>query len=86
MSRRRLALSCVVLVLAALVAVAADDPYGDPIPEGAKARLGTARMRTFYGGPNVITPDGKYLVGQAPAGGVIFYEPATGKAAKTVKV
>ncbi len=76
------------LVLAfALAAVAADDRYGDPIPAGAKARLGTARMRNVIGGgPTAITPDGSFLVGPAPQGGVAFYDPATGKVARVVKI
>ena len=66
---------------------AADDRYGDPIPAGAKARLGTARMRSALGGgPTAITPDGKFLVGPAAQGGVAFYDPATGKVARLVKI
>ena len=64
---------------------AADDPYGDPIPEGARARLGTNRMRITFGGPTAITPDGKHLVGLSQ-GGMAYIEPATGKVARTVRV
>ena len=85
MLSRRIWFATPLLVGFALVSQAADDPYGDPIPEGPQARLGTARMRTHFGGPSTITPDGKFLVGQAPNGGVTYYEPATGKIARTVK-
>ena len=43
-------------------------------------------MRNVYGAQTTITPDGKYLVGQAVGGGAAFYEPATGKLAKSAKV
>jgi WD40 repeat protein len=75
----------VLFALTGLSVSAADDPYGDPIPAGARARLGTARMRSIYGGPTVLTPDGKYFVGQEPDR-MSYYEPATGKVARTVRV
>jgi len=73
------------LALSGFAVSAADDAYGDPLPEGAKARLGTARMRSTYGGPTALTPDGKYLAGQGQ-GGISYYDPATGKVARTVRV
>jgi WD40 repeat protein len=80
----------IVLLAAAILFVppvrAADDPYGDPIPEGAKARLGTGRMRFVYGGPTAMTPDGRFLVGQAASGDTLYYEPATGNVARAIKV
>jgi hypothetical protein len=92
MTARRLpaALAAVLATALATLAHAADDPYGDPIPEGAKLRLGTARLRSssggLGGGPTAITPDGKFLVAAAPGGGMAFVEPATGKAARTLRV
>jgi WD40 repeat protein len=84
--RPRLALA-LALLIPALAAPAADDPYGDPIPEGAKARLGTARLRGGYGTtPTAITPDGRFLVGGAGTGGVGYYDPATGKQTRTVRI
>jgi WD40 repeat protein len=87
MSPRRYWTSLALVVLPVLVLGAADDRYGDPIPEGAKARLGTARMRNAFGTtPSAMTPDGKFLVGGAPGGGVGYYDPATGKVVRTVKI
>jgi WD40 repeat protein len=68
-----------VLVLApALVGLAADkDLYGDPLPEGAKVRLGTSRMRMLTYSPPILTPDGKSLYAQSTAG-LVKLDPATG--------
>lgn len=68
----------------ALAALAADkDAYGDPLPEGAKARLGTARLRsTTYNAP-VLAPDGKTLYAAGPDG-LALVDPVTG--ARTGKV
>jgi WD40 repeat protein len=87
MSSRRYWFASAVVLVSALAALAADDRYGDPIPEGAKARLGTARMRNAYGNaPTAATPDGKYLVASAPGGGVAYLDPTTGKAARNVRI
>jgi len=84
-TRHRPALA-LALLLPALAAPAADDPYGDPIPEGAKARLGTARLRGGYGTiATALTPDGKFLVGIA-GNGVGYFDPATGKLARTARI
>jgi len=73
---------CAVFTLALLTVLtgrAADDSYGDPIPEGAKLRLGTARMRGgSVGSPTAITPDGKFLVAATSGGKFVFIEPSTG--------
>ncbi|HEV3437208.1 MAG TPA: WD40 repeat domain-containing protein [Gemmata sp.] len=74
------------LLLPTLTAISADDPYGDPLPEGAKLRLGTARMRINYtNNPTALTPDGKFLVARAPEGGIAYIDPATGKTTRRVE-
>ena len=59
------------------------DRYGDPLPEGAVARLGTVRYRI----PGealalAFAPDGKTLA--VSTGDLFLIEPATGKAASIV--
>jgi WD40 repeat protein len=46
------------------------DLYGDPLPSGAVARLGTVRLRTTDGGPRYVafSPDGKTVVSPSAAG------------------
>lgn len=64
----------------ALAALAAEkDTYGDLMPEGAKARLGTPRLRVFSYAPPVLAPDGKALFVQSSAG-LQRFDPATGAA------
>ncbi len=79
MNTRRLWLAFTILLLApALAGLAADkDLYGDPLPEGAKARLGTSRMRILTYSAPLITPDGKTLYAQSNAG-LLKLDPATG--------
>src|SRR5947208_2969156 len=55
------------------------DLYGDPLPEGASARLGTTRFRNSNEGASLdYTPDGRFIVCGA-VGGVVVWEAATGK-------
>src|SRR5689334_15936863 len=61
------------------------DLFGDPLPEGALARLGTLRWR--HGGPVYFTgfsADGKQLVTASMDGSVRVWEVATGKLLNTL--
>ena len=78
MNARRLWSVPALLVLAhALSSPAADDAYGDPLPEGAKSRLGTARLRTLSYSTPILSPDGKSLYAQGSSG-TVRLDPATG--------
>lgn len=81
MNVRRTCHALALLFLApALAALAADkDSYGDPLPEGAKARIGTARLRVVPYSAPILTPDAKTLYAQLNAG-VAKLDPATGAA------
>jgi len=56
------------------------DRFGDLLPSGALARLGTVRLRTGgYRGPLAFSSDGKELISASSNGMVHYWETATGK-------
>jgi WD40 repeat protein len=55
------------------------DLHGDPLPEGALARLGTLRLRHPLADHISYTPDGRELVTSGDDGTVRVWEAATGK-------
>jgi WD40 repeat protein len=65
------------LLAPALTALADNDPYGDPLPVGAKARMGTDRMRVITYSSPLLSPDGKTLYAQTNSG-LLKLDPATG--------
>jgi WD40 repeat protein len=66
--------------------VARTDQYGDPLPEGVIARLGTSRLRPGFAVDSLMfTPDGKTLLfadsgsdNDAAVNFIGFYDPSTG--------
>jgi WD40 repeat protein len=82
------------VVLAAAPAFAAAPPvvrrdlYGDPLPAGAVARVGSLRWRTSLGMVNpVVSPDGRWVVSETIyGGGLHVWEMATGRLVRTLKL
>jgi hypothetical protein len=79
------ALSLAWIVLAAAPAAAADqaqqpltDLYGDPLPAGARARLGTVRYRHACTAA-AYSPDGKLLATGGTDNQIHLFDAATGK-------
>src|SRR5262245_59498531 len=56
------------------------DVYGDPLPVGARARLGTVRLR-HAGAVRDLTfaPDGRAVVSASVDGSIRLWDAATGK-------
>jgi WD40 repeat protein len=61
------------------------DLYGDPLPPGALARLGTIRLR-HLSADVAFSPDGKELISAGSDGTIRYWEPATGKEKRRVRV
>ncbi len=74
MTVRRMWSAFALVLFPACLAIAADDAYGDPVPEGAKLRLGTARLRNTSGNPNAMTPNGRFLAASLPSGAIGFLD------------
>jgi RNA polymerase sigma factor (sigma-70 family) len=64
------------------------DRYGDPLPKGAIARLGTTRFRhhggSFNGDRAFLTPDGKTLVTSSADGEARAWEVSTGRLLRSI--
>ncbi|MCE9562709.1 MAG: hypothetical protein K8U57_11740 [Planctomycetes bacterium] len=85
MIARRVWTAFALLMFPGFVAIAADDAYGDPIPEGAKLRLGTARLRSSGNSPTAMTPNGRFLASSLPNGTMGFLD-ANGEVTKAVRI
>src|SRR2546422_11456240 len=62
------------------------DLYGDPLPPGAVARLGSLRLRHYGLNDLVFSADGKTLVSTGADRVVRFWDVGTGKAVRVTKL
>src|SRR5579859_4230983 len=75
----------VLLLLVVAPALSAQPParvdrFGDPLPAGAIARLGTTRFRHGeYIGSMAISPDSKQIAVAAAGKNIVVWDAATGK-------
>lgn len=72
------------LCLASLTAQAAGDSprtdrYGDPLPAGVVARLGTERLKMIWGRFLTFSPDGRRLAAQSPTQELRIWDVPSGK-------
>jgi WD40 repeat protein len=81
-----LVLCAALAAVAVCPAVAADqgkvDRYGDPLPPGAIARLGT--MQSVGGDACLFSPDGRMLAVRSGDQGVLLWDVSTGKRIRTL--
>ncbi len=85
-SSRLLSLLLLSLGCTSLAAEPARDRFGDPLPDGAVARLGSLRLRNEY--PilhGAFSADGKTLI-VCDSNGLSVWDPATGKAVRRVAI
>jgi WD40 repeat protein len=83
----------VVVTLVTVATVGGEEPkdnYGDTLPPGAKARVGTARMVKMgdWSGAEwsaaTLTPDGKFLLSSVKAGAIEKIDVSTGRVVGTI--
>src|SRR5271156_2207355 len=62
------------------------DLYGDPLPTGAIARLGTIRFRSseLRAAQLGVTPDGKQLISVGRFGSVLVWDAASGRLGRRI--
>lgn len=95
-ARRVPSATLVILALAGATAKSADDPnapanarhdiYGDPLPEGATARLGTVRYRACSGSGRIeFLPDGRTLLG-CHGTRVVWLDVPTGRVTRAIEL
>ncbi len=73
------------LALALAAGAAEKDAFGDLMPDGATARMGTPRMRVATYAPPALSADAKYIFVQSTAG-LLQIDPISGAAAGKPKI